>query len=100
MLLSARRSYIQLEANEAHQLSPARHVSALDYPVTVAVGDRESPEFQRHARALRDGLDALGRLGNWIEERDCDHFEIWERLADPATALGGAAIRLALGKPA
>src|SRR5688572_21354161 len=58
VMLSARGDYLGLSADEIDALSPIRHLDRLHGPVTVAYGDRESPEFQRQARDFAAALRA------------------------------------------
>lgn len=52
VLLSSRRTYIDLTAEEAHALSPIRHVARITAPVLIAWATGESPEFIRHGEAM------------------------------------------------
>jgi arylformamidase len=52
VLLSARGEYVRLSAEEAHALSPIRHVSRISAPVLLAWGTKESPEFIRQSEAM------------------------------------------------
>ena len=52
VLLSSRRDYIHLSAEEAEALSPVRHTARITAPLLVAWGTAESPEFIRQGEAM------------------------------------------------
>jgi len=83
VLISARRSYIDLTPDEADRLSAPRHADRIRCPVTLLYGDRETPEFIRQSRAFSEILAGTGRLKALIEVATCNHFEIFDRMADP-----------------
>jgi arylformamidase len=58
VLLSARRDYVRLSAEEAAALSPIRHAARIAAPVFVAWGTAESPEFIRQSEAMADATAA------------------------------------------
>ena len=94
VLLSARRSYIDLTPEEAEQLSPLYHAGAVRCPVIVITGARESPEFVRQgmafARALRDA-DVDIEL---IHVPGADHFALNEAFGTAGAVPHAAAVRL------
>lgn len=90
VLLSARRSYIDLTASEADWLSAPRHVSAIRCPVRVLVGEKETPEFIRQAHAFAEILSADGKLQDFVEVPGCNHFEIFGQMGDPGSQVFGA----------
>lgn len=97
VLLSARRQYIDLSAEEAAALSPARHAEAIRCPVTVAVGERESPEFRRQAAQLAEALRAAGHAPEVLTAAGLDHFEALVEAARPGSELNRALLRMAAG---
>ncbi|WP_270938084.1 alpha/beta hydrolase [Falsiroseomonas oryzae] len=58
VLLSARRDYVHLSAEEAHALSPIRHAARIAAPVLIAWGTAESPEFIRQGEAMATATGA------------------------------------------
>lgn len=82
VMLSARRSYINLNSDEIDALSPPRHVDRISCPVWVMVGEQESPEFIRQGREFANRLSARGLLRAFLE-LPTDHFSICSLLADP-----------------
>ncbi len=58
VLLSARRHYVQLTVEEAHALSPIRHVHRITAPVLMAWGTAESPEFIRQGQEMAKATGA------------------------------------------
>lgn len=52
VLLSARRDYVRLSAEEEEALSPLRHAGRIASPLLVAWGTAESPEFIRQGEAF------------------------------------------------
>ncbi|WP_342363796.1 alpha/beta hydrolase [Terrarubrum flagellatum] len=95
VLLSARRSYIELTAGEAERLSPSRHASRINCPVTLVYGEYESPEFIRQAQSFSRSLNAAGRKSELILAPALDHFAINEALGLPGSLPHQAAARLA-----
>jgi len=94
VLLSARRSYIDLTSAEAERLSPLRHAGAVRCPVIVMTGERESPEFVRQGMAFADALRHAGADVELIHVPRADHFEINEAIGTAGTAPHAAAVRL------
>jgi arylformamidase len=94
VLLSARRAYIDLTAEEAERLSPLRHVGAVRCPVIVVTGERESPEFVRQGMAFAGALRDAGRDVELLHVPGVDHFEINEAIGTTGTAPHAAAVRL------
>lgn len=93
VLLSARSSYVELSREEAHALSPQRHLDLVRCPVTVAHGERESPEFVRHARDLAAALRATRYPSELIPVAGLNHFEVVETLGRQDGLLLRAALR-------
>ena len=92
VLLSARREYLKLNAEECDALSPLKHIDRIRCPVSVAVGSRESPEFIRQARDFASALVSSGRHAGLIVEPDLDHFEIAQELACRESVITRAAL--------
>lgn len=84
VMLSARSAYVQLSPDEVAALSPLRRAQEFPRATLVAVGDRESPEFLRQARAF---ALALGREAMILP--DTHHFAA-------AYALGSGALHQAM----
>jgi len=93
--LSSRNDYVRLDERLEHEYSPIRHLEAIRCPVTVAWGEHEAAEFARQSREFAAALQAEGKLGERIEARGLNHFEIIETLADPGSTLARAAIAMA-----
>lgn len=94
-MLSARSSYVKIDHDEEHALSPMRHLTRVRCPIVVAFGAGESPEFKRQAREFAAALKTEVRLASaLVEGPGLNHFEIIETLADPKGLLG----RVALGQ--
>jgi len=87
--LSARNDYVRLNEELEHALSPQRHVDWLGCDLVVAVGEFESNEFKRQARAFSLAAGSRARL---IEGKGLNHFEVAETLASPDALLGRAAL--------
>jgi arylformamidase len=92
VMLSSRRSYIDLDNEEVARLSPLRHVAAISCPVTILNGESESPEFLRQGRSLAAALSAAGKHAELIVVRKANHFEINQELGNPASAVFKAAL--------
>jgi arylformamidase len=93
VLLSARGDYVKLSAAEEDEFSAIRHVDRVQCPLLVAYGERESPEFQRHARSFAAALTAAGRPATLLQIPDSNHFEIIASMTDPHAPLAVAVMR-------
>jgi arylformamidase len=92
--LSARNEYVRLDQRLEHEYSPIRHVRNIRCPVTVAWGEHEAAEFARQSREFAEALRPAGKLEAALVGKGQNHFEIIETLADPASPLGRAALRM------
>ena len=92
--LSARNSYLKLDARLEDELSPIRHVDRIRCPVTVAWAGKDSEEFRRQSNDLAAALQDKNQLIEKFEVRNLNHFEIVETLADPASPIGRAALTM------
>jgi arylformamidase len=88
--LSARRTYVNFDAETIEQLSSQRHLERIAIPVVVAFGTEESPEFQRQGSAYTAALTAAGKNVQLIVAEGYNHFELPETLANPYGLLGRA----------
>jgi len=97
VMLSARSGYVELQPDQPDEIerySPIRHLSHLRCPAVVAIGDRESPEFQRQARDFVRAAQEQDRQVELMLLPATNHYEIVTRLNDPGSALSQAALRL------
>lgn len=102
VLLSARSSYVKLSAAQEDDFSALRHLDRLHCPVLVSYGDRESPEFQRHARDFAAAMATAGHPHRLVRLADSNHFEGVASLHDPKSPLSQLLLRhmgLATGHP-
>lgn len=94
VMLSARSSYVELNNDEAEQMSPIRHIDNIAAPIHLAYGGKESPEFQRHSREFHEALQQSSHPSELIFLPDLNHFEIFNSLAEPEGAIAKAARRM------
>ncbi len=94
VLLSSRRSYLEVADSDVAALSPMRHLDRITCPVIVAWGDQESPEFKRQSGVFADALAGMGRLAARYTLFNTNHFGGPEQLNRPDTAMGRAALGL------
>jgi arylformamidase len=87
VLLSARADYIKLTAEEAHALSPQKHVERLPCPLLVAYAENDTDEFRRHSEDFAEALRKAGRLSVLLRVAAINHFEIIELLGRRGTVL-------------
>lgn len=87
--LSARNEYVRLDERLEDEYSPIRHAARIRCPVTVAWAEKEGEDFTRQSREFAERLKAPVIVGKGL-----NHFEIIETLADPASSLGSAAIKM------
>jgi arylformamidase len=87
VLFSVRADYIKLTAEEAHALSPQRHVKRLPCPLLVAYAEHDTDEFRRHSEDFAEALRRGGRLSALLRLPAVNHFEIIELLGRPGAEL-------------
>ncbi len=92
-MLSSRRNYVTLSSEEEAALSPLAHLDIVNCPIAVAHGTRESPEFQRQARAFVAALASGGYRHDFAVLDGLNHFEVCDSLADPHSPLSQMALR-------
>jgi arylformamidase len=90
--LSARNSYVRLDAAGERALSPQRSLQHLGCPVVVAMAEHDSDEFRRQARDFSGAISARSVSVRLVEGRGFNHFEIIETLASRDGMLGQIAL--------
>jgi arylformamidase len=92
VLLSARSSYVHLNAAEAASLNPMLLADAVACPLTLFYAERDTDEFRRQNEAFAHRLAASGRIVSLTRMPGLNHFEIMEQLGLPQSALGRAVL--------
>jgi len=92
--LSARNAYVKLDDRLEDELSPIRHAARIRFPVTVAWAEKDADEFRRQSREFSVALQKNKLLTEKLEIKNLNHFEIVETLADPASPLCRAALKM------
>jgi arylformamidase len=87
VLLSARSAYVKLTAEEEDELSAIRHLDRLRCPITVAYGNKESPEFQRQGRTFAAALNARSAPVQELILDGLNHFEGIRSMIEPQSPL-------------
>jgi arylformamidase len=90
--LSSRNDYVQLDEALVAALSPLRHVANLRCPLAVGIGEQESDEFKRQARAFAGAVERHGVPVELLEGAGLNHFEIVNTLASPTGLLARSAL--------
>ena len=90
--LSSRNEYVAFTEEIVMTLSPQRHVDRINAELIVAVGGRESPEFQRQSQSFVDALRDNGKEVRFVKAEALNHFEIIESLGDATGQIGAIAI--------
>jgi arylformamidase len=72
-----------LDARQAEQFSPLRHVPVRCPPIVVAVGERELPELQRQSASYAVALREHDAPVEHLSLTGHDHFSVLEELARP-----------------
>lgn len=90
--LSSRNEYVAFTEEIVMALSPQRHVDRINAELVVAVGGRESPEFQRQSESFVDALRDNGKEVRFVKAEALNHFEIIENLGDATGQIGAIAI--------
>ena len=94
VMLSSRSSYVKLSAEETLALSAILAPHKVNLPVTLAYGEKETPEFQRQPQAYADVLRAAGKDVRLMRLPGVNHFEILKEFGNPESALAREALRL------
>ena len=92
--LSSRNEYVAFTEENVLALSPQRHIDRINAELVVAVGGRESPEFQRQSQSFVDALRDNGKEVRFVKAEALNHFEIIENLGDATGQIGAIAIEL------
>jgi arylformamidase len=93
VMLSSRSNYVKLSAEEEDEFSALRHLDRLHCPMLVTHGDKESPEFQRHAQAFTAAMKQAGHPHTFIKLDNSNHFDGVASLHDPQSQLSKALLR-------
>jgi arylformamidase len=88
--LSKRSAYVAFTDRMEHLLSAQRHLEGLNAPLVLAIGDCETPEFQRQSSDFAAAVKAAGKPVEVIEGAGYNHFELLETLANPYGLTGRA----------
>ena len=75
-------------------MSCQRHPDRIVAPLTVSVGTRETPEFQRQARDFAAALEEAGKPVQLIAAQGYFHQDIWEALGNPYRPNARAALAI------
>ena len=87
---------LDLTNEEARILSPQRLELGRPMPVIVAWGENETSEFKRQSQTFASKLKAADFSLTSLEIAGANHFDIVFGIADPAGALGRAALDMIL----
>jgi arylformamidase len=90
--LSARNEYVTFTAESVAALSPQRHIDRINADLVVAVGGRESPEFQRQSQSFVDACRDSGKNVRFVRAEAYNHFEIIEDLGNTRGEIGVIAV--------
>lgn len=92
--LSYRNEVLKLDAARATALSPLRHLPAQGCPVVVATAETDTPEFIRQGAEFANAWANRSGPATLLHVMGQDHFTLIETLADPASPLGEAVLKL------
>jgi len=76
VLISMRREWVKLSAEESLALSPLRHVAKVSAPTTVVFGENDSPEFRRQSHEFGDELTSRAKGSRLVTAPGANHFEV------------------------
>ena len=94
VMISSRRTYVHITAEEEAALSPMRHLDQIACPIAVLNADKDSPEFIRQGTVFADALRGMGRLADRKIVFDKGHFEEPEELAKSDSEVSAVAFKL------
>lgn len=89
---------LRLDQESARKASPVHRARSGLPPALFAVGDRETPAFQRQNQAICDAWSEAGNIAQAITVDGADHFTVLRAASDPQAPLCRAIIALALGE--
>lgn len=92
VLISARRSYVDLTPDEQRRLSPIANIDALACPISLAYAQGDSPEFIRQAVHFHDALTTRAQPADLTLIPALNHYEVIGEL--PRIALSCKALTL------
>jgi len=88
--LSSRQSYLNLTTSDIESFSPIRHIDAVQCPVIVSWGIKESPYMKGQSAAWANALKDKGRLYQSLSIESCDHYQMPMHLANNESPLMAA----------
>jgi arylformamidase len=94
VLISSRRDFLHITAEEEAEFSPMRHLGKITCPIAVLSADLDSPEFKRQSHVFADALAGMGRLAAREVVFDANHFQEPERLAQLDSSVSKLAFSL------
>ena len=98
VVLSARASYVKLNRDEVQALSPILASAAPSFPVMVAWGSKDNPEFKRQSGSFVHELSRHGADVRGLELQSRNHFEAIDDLGRPGSELHRIAVALAASR--
>jgi arylformamidase len=87
VVLSSRRSYLEITPEEEALLSPMRHLHRFVCPVAVVSADQDSPEFKRQSAVFAAAIEGMGRLWGHTELYNTNHFQEMKQSRSPDSPL-------------
>jgi len=88
VLISARRSYIDLSETEKQDMSPLLNTGFLNSPVSIVYAQNDSPEFIRQAHHFHEVIQSSGKSADLNCIPGMNHYEIIGALAQIALSCG------------
>jgi len=90
---TSRSNHIKLNDKSEHTLSPIRQVAQISCSISMWVGSKESPEFDRQSREYASVARAAGKDVKLAVGDTYNHFDILDTLGNPYGLLGRDLIR-------
>lgn len=89
--------WLQLDGDQVQALSPIAHLPASAPPLLLAVGGKESEEFQRQSRDYLAAWRDRGLCGEQVPLPGHDHFSALDQMVTPGTGLFDRLLELVTG---
>jgi len=80
VVLSSRRSYLNLTNKDVLDLSPIKHIESITIPTDIICGERDSPEFIRQSQELYIELVKKNSKTRFSCIENTNHFELLETI--------------------
>jgi len=80
VMVSSRRTYLNLTEFEIEELSPIRHLENISVPIDIVFGSNDSPEFIRQSKEFFNSLSEKNSRVSCMCLENTNHYELLEKI--------------------